>query len=171
MNSIAHPVILASVLSPVDYAVIVAYLAAVVILGSLIGRGQKSTTSYLLAGRKMHWIIVCVLIIATDLSASTYMGVPGWLYTKDLKYFLGITVTPLSMLLIVMVFARTYHRLQVFTVYEYLEYRFHPLAHAGHSIRSGTQRDGFLIHRYQQTQSGHGNPAGETGHSGQRSAG
>jgi len=144
MNTAADSVILASVLSPVDYVVIATYMAAVMILGSLIGRGQKSTTSYLLAGRKMNWVVVCVSIIATDLSASTYMGVPGWLYTKDLKYFLGITFTPLSMLLVVVVFARTYHRLKVFTVYEYLEYRFHPFARTVISVLFLFQRGVWL---------------------------
>ncbi len=116
-------------MTTLDYAVIAAYMAAVVVLGSWVGRGQKSTEAYLLAGRRMGWILVCVSIIATDLSAVSYMGVPGWLYTHDLKYFTGVVLfSPLIMLLVVVVFARIYFRLKVFTVYEYLEIRFHPLA-------------------------------------------
>ena len=65
MNTVTDSIMLASVLGPIDYVVIGTYMAAVMILGSLIGRGQKSTTSYLLAGRKMHWVVVCVSIIAT----------------------------------------------------------------------------------------------------------
>ena len=111
-----------------DYVILAVYMLAVVCLGSWVGRGQTSTAGYLLAERKSHWFVVCVSIIATDLSAVSYMGVPGWLYRHDLKYFMASAFSPLIMLLVVVVFVRTYHRLGVVTVYEYLEHRFHPIS-------------------------------------------
>jgi SSS family transporter len=128
MDAVLSDGLLAAVFTVPDYVVLAAYMVGVVVLGSWVGRGASSTTDYLLADRKMNWAIVAVSIIATDLSAVTYMGVPGWLYRHDLKYNVGNLFTPLVMLLVVVLFARVYHRLRVFTVYEYLEYRFHPVA-------------------------------------------
>lgn len=110
-----------------DYAVLAVYLIAVVALGIWMGRGQSSLTGYFLANRKAPWIVACFSIIATDFSAISYMGMPAWVYQKDLKYIFGQILTPLTFLLVVLVFVPIYFRLQVFTVYEYLEKRFHPL--------------------------------------------
>ena len=111
-----------------DYLVLVAYVAAVALLGSWLGRGQTSLGDYFLAGKKMPWFVVCVSIIATDLSAIGYMGVPSWIYERDLKYHASAVLHPLIMLFVLVVFIRVFYRLKVFTVYQYLEHRFHPLA-------------------------------------------
>jgi SSS family transporter len=116
-------------LSIADYIVLAAYIVATVILGSWMGRGSdESLGSYFLAERTTNWILACISILATDLSAISYMGVPGWVYQKDLKYALGSLLFPPVMLVIVLIFVPIYFRMKVFTVYEYLEQRFHPLA-------------------------------------------
>ena len=118
-----------------DYAVLFFYLIAVVAMGIWLGRGQSTLAGYFLANRKAPWIVACFSIIATDFSAISYMGFPAWVYDKDLKYiFLCGLLTPLSFVAVVLVFVPIYHRLQVFTVYEYLEKRFHPLARTVTSI-------------------------------------
>jgi len=111
-----------------DYIVLVLYLAAVVLIGSYLGKDLSSLASYFLADRRAPWIVACVSIVATDLSAVSYMGMPAWVYEKDLKFLFGAILTPISFLLVVLVFVPIYYRLQVFTVYEYLDQRFDPLA-------------------------------------------
>ena len=111
-----------------DYLVLILYMVATVILGSWMGRGQSSLGGYLLAERKTHWFLACISIIATDTSAISVMGVPGWIYDKDLKYSMGSFLMPPVMLIVVLVFVPIFFRTKVFTVYEYLETRFNPLA-------------------------------------------
>ncbi|MEX0643482.1 MAG: sodium/solute symporter [Pirellulales bacterium] len=111
-----------------DYLVLSLSLAICVAVGIWVGRGQDTLGDYFLAGRNTHWILACISIIATDLSAISYMGYPGWLYTHDLKFYAGAILTPLAFLLVIIVFIPTFYRLKVFTTYEYLEGRFHPLA-------------------------------------------
>ena len=116
-------------LSIADYLVLAIYILATVALGSWMGRGSsESLGSYFLAERNTNWVLACISILATDLSAISYMGVPGWVYEKDLKYALGALLMPPVMIVIVLVFVPIYFRMKVFTVYEYLELRFHPLA-------------------------------------------
>lgn len=111
-----------------DYAVVALSLAIAVAIGCWAGRGQDSLGEYFLAGRNTHWLLACISIIATDLSAISYMGVPGWLYRHDLKFTFGGILTPLAFFLVIIIFIPTFYRLQVFTTYEFLEGRFHPLA-------------------------------------------
>jgi len=118
---------LLAVLTTPDYLVLIIYTVAVVVVGSWLGRGQGSLEGYFLADRRVPWFVACVSIIATDLSAISYMGMPAWVYEKDLKFLFASILTPISFLLVILVFVPIYYRLRVFTVYEYLEKRFHPL--------------------------------------------
>ena len=84
----------------VDYLVVVSYLLLVVVAGSWMGRGQSTVAEYFLAGRKMNWLVVCVSVAATDLSAISFTGVPAWLYAKDLKYSMGVFLLPFILLFV-----------------------------------------------------------------------
>lgn len=108
----------------VDYAIVVVYLFGVVLLGSWFARGQKGMKDYLLAGRNMVWWAVAMSIIATDLSAVSYLGAPGWVFEKDMQYALSVFMLPVGMVLVCILFVPLFYRLQIYTVYEYLGRRF-----------------------------------------------
>ena len=128
----------------VDYLVVVVYLLLVVVAGSWMGRGQSTVSEYFLAGRKMNWLVVCISVAATDLSAISFTGVPAWLYAKDLKYSMGVFLLPFILLFVLFYFVRVFHRLKVFTTYEYLEHRFHPVARTIASVLFLGQRGAWL---------------------------
>ena len=128
----------------VDYLVVVSYLLLVVGAGSWMGKGQSTVAEYFLAGRKMNWFVVCVSVAATDLSAISFTGVPAWLYAKDLKYSMGVFLLPFILLFVLFYFVRVFHRLKVFTTYEYLEHRFHPVARTITSLLFLGQRGAWL---------------------------
>src|SRR5207247_957704 len=110
-------------------------------IGTLSGKGHKSLDEYCLAGRGIPWWAACISIIATDLSGISYMGVPAWLYQHDLKYNFGIILMPLVMLVVIKVFCPVFYRAGVYTVYQFLENRFHPTARTVTAIL-------FLLQRY-----------------------
>jgi Na+/proline symporter len=120
--------LLADGLGWLDYSVLVVYLIATVLIGVLTGSGEKTLDEYCLAGQRVPWWAACISIVATDLSGVSYMGVPAWMYTKDMKYFAGNLLMPLVMLAVVMIFLPIFFRVGVYTVYQYLEARFHPMA-------------------------------------------
>jgi len=70
-------------LAPLDWTVIVAYLAGIIALGVWLGRGQKSTRDYFLGGRDLPWWGVALSIVATETSALTFIGVPAMLFAED----------------------------------------------------------------------------------------
>ncbi len=107
-----------------DYAALAVYLVLVVAIGLWVGRGQKDTKEYFLASRSMGWFAVGISTLASLYSAITYMGAPAEYFT----YGLPMASQTLSIVLVVpvvmYVFMPFYHRLQVYTAYEYLEQRF-----------------------------------------------
>jgi SSS family transporter len=110
--------------STLDWIVLAIYLIAVILIGGSFYGKHKSAKDYLLAGRRMSWFPIAISIIATDLSAISYMGIPALVYKHDLKYMLGAFMFPLQMGLVIIIFVPLLYRLNIYTAYEYLEHRF-----------------------------------------------
>jgi len=110
--------------SSVDYSLLLIYLLVVVGIGLWVGRGQKDTEDYFLAGRSMGWFPIGISTIASLYSAISYMGTPSEYRTYDLKLTVGLLSMIPTAVVVMYVFMPFYHRLQVFSAYEYLEKRF-----------------------------------------------
>lgn len=117
-----------------DYLIVAAYLAGVTVLGSLFASGQKSSRDFFLAGRGMSWFPMALSVIATDFSAISFLGAPGYVVAHDLVIDLQplvfIWVLPISLYL----FVRFFHRLELISAYEYLEKRFNLALRTGCSL-------------------------------------
>ncbi len=120
MNSFLNPAF-----SPLDVAVLIAYLATVVLIGALFYRRQSDTHDFFLASRSVNWIAVAISIIATDMSAISFIGFPAFVYQRNLEMLPLSLMLPLLVIpVVIKFFVPFYHRLQLTTVYEYLERRF-----------------------------------------------
>ncbi len=106
------------------YLVLATYMAATVLLGLSFTRKQKTLAGYFLAERSAPWWAVGISVLACDLSAVSYMGVPAWTYYNDLRYALTIFMFPFIAIIVAYLFIPFLARLKVFTIYEYLEHRF-----------------------------------------------
>jgi SSS family transporter len=108
----------------VDYLVLTAYLAALVAMGFYFSRREKSTEDFFLAGKRVPWWAAGLSIFGTQLSAITFMAIPGKTYADDWVFFwqnMGIVaIAPL----VAWVYLPFFRRLDVTTAYEYLEWRF-----------------------------------------------
>ena len=107
-----------------DYGLIVAYALLVLAIGLGFSRQQGSSANYLLAGRSMGWVTVGISQLASLLSAISYLGSPGEAYGHDLQYLLFSICGFLSVPIAVYFFLNFFYRLQVTSIYEYLERRF-----------------------------------------------
>jgi Na+/proline symporter len=111
-------------LSALDWLVLAATLAAIVIYGMWRGRRHQHLEGYLLADRQMRWPTIALSIMATQASAITFLSTPGQAYTdgmRFLQFYLGL---PIAMIILCAFFVPVFHRLKVFTAYEFLERRF-----------------------------------------------
>lgn len=109
-----------------DFFVITFYLIASIAVGAYAGRSQKDLKDYFVAGRSIGWFVVALTIIATNLSAISYMGAPEVVFRTDLKPTAGqlLLIAPLACVLVVWLLVRIFYRLNIITIYEYLERRF-----------------------------------------------
>ncbi|MCA9199613.1 MAG: sodium:solute symporter [Planctomycetales bacterium] len=113
-------------LAPVDFAVLIAYLAAVVAFGLWVGQGAKNLSDYLLGGRNLPWWAILGSIVATETSTVTFLSVPGIAYAEGgnlgfLQLALGYTI---GRFIIVFVLLPLYFQGKIFSAYEILQTRF-----------------------------------------------
>ncbi|MBC6988463.1 sodium:solute symporter [Hymenobacter sp. BT491] len=87
-------------------------------------RAGHSLDSYLLGNREAKWGSIGLSIVATQASAITFLSTPGQAYDDGMRFIQFYFGLPLAMVLIAAVAVPIYHRLRVFTAYEYLETRF-----------------------------------------------
>ena len=128
----------------IDTVVLAAYLAGIATLGSVLGRGQKDVGDYFLGGRTFHWLPIALSVIATDLSAITYMGSPALAFQRDLRYLPVILTAPVAVLITVPIMVSVFYRMKIFTIYEYLERRYGIVLRVLASILFLTMRGGWL---------------------------
>lgn len=111
-------------LHSVDYGVLALYLAAMVAIGFYFSREQHSSKDFFLAGRDMGWFPIGVSVMATLLSALSYTGVPGAAYYSGLKFLVFPLAVWLVLPVVVVFILPLYQRLEIYSIYEYLELRF-----------------------------------------------
>lgn len=106
------------------YVVLLVYIVATVWLGLSFAGKQKNLSEYFLAERAAPWWAVGISVIACDLSAISYMGSPSYTFYNDLRLPMSGLLVPLVAWFVAILFIPFLARLQVFTIYEYLEHRF-----------------------------------------------
>lgn len=107
-----------------DWIVLGATLAAIVSYGVWKGRRQKRLAQYLLADRELQWYTIALSVMATQASAITFLSTPGQAYTDGMRFVQFYLGLPIAMVILAITAVPIYHRLKVFTAYEYLEGRF-----------------------------------------------
>ncbi|MCG8512252.1 MAG: hypothetical protein MI741_23790, partial [Rhodospirillales bacterium] len=108
-----------------DWTVLGGYFA-VLIAASLYftRRGQKSTDDYFLAGRRMPAWAAALSVMATSLSAATFIGAPEQSYKGDLTYLSSYLGFIIAAIVVAVFFIPAFYRANVSTVYQLLEIRY-----------------------------------------------
>lgn len=108
----------------VNWIVLLAYLVAMMILGTKVGKSNTSTESYFLGSRKIPWWAIGLSVMATQCSAVSFIGMPGWGYTSGLRRLTFTFQFPLVMVILMTTFVPFFYNTKVVSIYEYLEKRF-----------------------------------------------
>ena len=107
-----------------DWIILSATLLFIVVYGVWKTKGSQNVEEYILSNHNTPWHVVGLSVMATQASAITFLSTPGQAYHDGMgfvQFYLGL---PLAMVVICYTFIPIYHRLKVFTAYEYLEQRF-----------------------------------------------
>jgi len=111
-----------------DWAIVGAYLAFMVATGLYFARRQKTTEEFLLAGRRIPMWAAAISIVATSVSAATFLGAPEQAYAGNLAYLSTNIAALIAVLIVAMVFIPAFYKENVATVYQFLGKRFGPPA-------------------------------------------
>jgi SSS family solute:Na+ symporter len=107
-----------------DWIVLGVTLLGIIAYGLYKGRTSRNLDGYFLSNRTVPWYMVLLGIMGTQASAVTFLSAPGQAYTDGMRfvqYYFGL---PLAMIVLCISFVPVFHRLKVYTAYEYLEQRF-----------------------------------------------
>jgi len=111
-------------ISLIDILIIVVYLIAVALIGSLSGGKQKTTRDYFMGGTNVPWWAVSFSIVAAETSSLTFISIPGLAYLTNLN-FLQLTIGYLlARIFVAVFFLPSYRKGELATAYTYLETRF-----------------------------------------------
>lgn len=108
----------------IDWIVLVATLAFIVLFGVYKTRGRNNVQDYIRGGNESKWWTVGLSVMATQASAITFLSTPGQAYNDGLGFVQFYFGLPIAMIVICIFFIPIYYKLNVYTAYEYLESRF-----------------------------------------------
>ncbi|MBT7704367.1 MAG: sodium:solute symporter, partial [Polaribacter sp.] len=115
---------IASKLHLVDWIVLSITLSFIVIYGTYVTRKNKNVTDYIKGGSDSKWWTIGLSVMATQASAITFLSTPGQAFHSGMGFVQFYFGLPIAMVIICVVFIPIYHKLKVYTAYEFLEGRF-----------------------------------------------
>jgi len=108
----------------IDWIVLIGTLLFIVIYGAYKTRGSKNVEDFIKGGNESNWWTIGLSVMATQASAITFLSTPGQAFNDGMGFVQFYFGLPIAMVIICLVFIPIYHRLKVFTAYEFLEERF-----------------------------------------------
>jgi Na+/proline symporter len=109
---------------PLDWILLSSFLAFVAAYGVWKTRGKKDIQGYFLANRSTPWYAITVSIMATQATAITFLSTPGQAYVDGMRFVQFYFGLPIAMVILSITAVPIYHKLKVYTAYEFLEQRF-----------------------------------------------
>ena len=107
-----------------DWIVLGVTLLSIVIYGIYKSGNNKNIDQFLMGNRSLPWYHVGLSVMATQASAITFLSAPGQAYSDGMRFVQFYFGLPLAMIVLCITFVPIFHRLKVFTAYEFLEQRF-----------------------------------------------
>ncbi|MET3732546.1 sodium:solute symporter [Moheibacter stercoris] len=106
-----------------DWVILAGSMLFIVVYGVWKTRGQSNVQDFL-KGNDSNWFTVGLSVMATQASAITFLSTPGQAFHDGMGFVQFYFGLPIAMVIICLVFIPLYHKLNVYTAYEFLESRF-----------------------------------------------
>jgi SSS family transporter len=108
----------------IDWIVLIGTLLFIVGYGVWKTKGSQNVDDYVRGGSDSKWWTIGLSVMATQASAITFLSTPGQAFHDGMGFVQFYFGLPIAMIIICMVFVPIYHKLKVYTAYEFLENRF-----------------------------------------------
>lgn len=107
-----------------DWIILSGTLLFIVAYGVWKTRGSANVNDYVRGGNEAKWWTIGLSVMATQASAITFLSTPGQAFHDGMGFVQFYFGLPIAMVIICLVFVPIYHKLKVYTAYEFLENRF-----------------------------------------------
>ncbi|TLF44863.1 sodium:solute symporter [Maribacter aurantiacus] len=107
-----------------DWTILAGTLLFIVTYGVWKTKGSANVDDYVKGGNEAQWWTIGLSVMATQASAITFLSTPGQAFHDGMGFVQFYFGLPLAMIIICLVFVPIYHRMKVYTAYEFLEGRF-----------------------------------------------
>ena len=111
-------------MSSIDWFILIGTISFIVGYGVYKTRKFNTIKDHLKGGGSANWLTVGLSVMATQASAITFLSTPGQAFDEGMGFVQFYFGLPLAIIVICLVFIPIYHKLKVYTAYEYLEQRF-----------------------------------------------
>lgn len=108
----------------IDWIILVLTLLVIIAYGTYKSVGAKTSNEYIKAGNSAKWWTIGLSVMATQASAITFLSTPGQAFNDGMGFVQFYFGLPIAVIIICLVFIPIYHKLKVYTAYEFLEKRF-----------------------------------------------
>jgi len=104
--------------------IIAAYFGALLLISYFVSRKNSDNEAFFLGNRQSPWFIVAIAMVGTSISGVTFVSVPGMVGKFDMTYMQMVFGFVVGYFVIAYVLLPLYYRLNLTTIYGYLEKRF-----------------------------------------------
>ncbi|OEE35458.1 sodium:solute symporter [Vibrio anguillarum] len=114
--------------------VVAGYIAITLLISYLVNKRYSVGGDFSTGGKQFGWFTAGVSILATYISAMTFVGMPGWVYSSGMEAMSVHLNYPIVIFFTVVFFVPVFYKLGLTSIYEYLEHRFGVYARTINSI-------------------------------------
>ncbi len=121
----------------IDWAILIGYLLLTTWIGHAMRGKQATIRDFFLGGRSLPWPAVCGSIIATEISALTFVGVPAMVFAANgnftyLQWAIGSII---ARFVVGRFFVRAFYEREIYSPYDYM----------GHQLGAGVKTATTLL--------------------------
>lgn len=105
------------------FAIVLGYFALLIVVSFFTSRNVNNE-GFFLGNRKSKWYIVAIGMLGSSISGVTFISVPGWVQTTQMTYLQMVLGFVAGYITIAYVLLPLYYRLNLTSIYSYLDLRF-----------------------------------------------
>ncbi|NDV62186.1 sodium/solute symporter [Puniceicoccales bacterium CK1056] len=111
-------------MGPLEISILTGYFVLILSVGWLMGRHETSVEDYFVGRRQIPWWAVLGSLVATEVSAATYLAVPAVGFSENLTYLQFGVGSFFARIFVATVFIGAFYKADCLSIYEYLQKRF-----------------------------------------------
>lgn len=104
-------------------AIVLSYFGVLLVISFFTSKNVNNE-GFFLGNKKSKWYIVAIGMLGSSISGVTFISVPGWVQTTQMTYMQMVLGFLLGYIVIAHVLLPLYYRLNLTSIYTYLENRF-----------------------------------------------